>query len=123
MKAQCPKCNSTNTRKHGTRYSNSLERNLQRHLCNDCGRRFSVPMGFSPIGAPKILLFDIETSPMEVFVWSLIGNKYIQPNNIIKDWNVISWAAKWLCDSTVTSDIQTPEDAIDRDDSRVLQGI
>ena len=123
MKAICPKCNSTHLRKKGIVYSKGYETNMQRYACYTCKKQFQVPKGSTKTDAPKILLFDIETSPMEVFVWTLIGNKYIQPNNIIKDWNVISWAAKWLCDSTVTSDIQTPEEAIARDDSRVLQGI
>ena len=71
----------------------------------------------------NILLFDIETTPLEVYVWGLIGNKYIQPNNIIKDWNVLSWSAKWLFDSRVMSDIQTPKEAIERDDKRIINSI
>lgn len=70
---------------------------------------------------PKILLFDIETVPMKVFVWGLKQHGYISPVMIDEDWNVVSWAAKWLCDSTVVSDIQTPEEAVARDDSRILK--
>lgn len=68
----------------------------------------------------KILLFDIETTPMEVFVWGLFGNKYISHENVIKDWNILSWSAKWLCDSNIMSAVQTPEEAINRDDKRIL---
>tara|TARA_R110000744_G_scaffold110434_1_gene208322 strand:- start:8734 stop:9549 length:816 start_codon:yes stop_codon:yes gene_type:complete len=86
----------------------------------DCGKWESSYL--APNGI-KILLFDIETTPMEVFVWGLFGNKYIQHGNVIKDWNVLSWSAKWLFDSEVISDIQTPTEAKNRDDKRVLGGI
>ena len=107
-------CGSSNINKRGRR------NNKQRIKCMDCGKWDSKYT--SPNGA-KILLFDIETTPMEVFVWGLFGNKYIDYNNVIKDWNVLSWSAKWLFDSNVISDIQTPKEAIKRDDSRILKGI
>jgi len=78
---------------------------------------------------PKILLFDIETTPMPVWVWSF-GKQYVPPTNLVKDddgnqrvWYVLSWAAKWLYDDNVMSDIVTPEEAVARDDSRVLDSI
>lgn len=111
MKCQC---GSKNVHKRGNR------NNKQRTRCMDCGKWESSYL--SPEGA-KILLFDIETTPMEVFVWGLFGNKYIDHKNVIKDWNVLSWSAKWLFDSNVISDIQTPKEAINRDDKRVLEGI
>lgn len=43
---------------------------------------------------PKILLFDIETRPMEVFVWSL-GDQHVGLEQIKEDWSILSWAAKW----------------------------
>lgn len=45
----------------------------------------------------KILVFDIETSLIEVLVWNL-RQKYIAPDMILKDWEILSWAAKWLGD-------------------------
>lgn len=44
---------------------------------------------------PKCLVFDIETFPMEVRIWSL-GEQRVTLDQIIKDWSVASWAAKWL---------------------------
>ncbi len=111
MKCQC---GSENIHNRGTRNGK------QRTRCVDCGKWDSSYI--MPVGA-KILLFDIETTPMEVYVWSLFGNKYIQYGNIIKDWNVLSWSAKWLYDAKIMSDIQTPEDAINRDDKNILRGI
>lgn len=44
---------------------------------------------------PKVLLFDIETAPMLVYAWSL-WDESIAPNQIVEDWAVLSWSAKWL---------------------------
>ena len=37
-----------------------------------------------------------ETAPMEVYVWGLKYNNYISPSNVIKDYSVLCWSAKWL---------------------------
>ncbi len=71
----------------------------------------------------KILLLDIETAPMEAYIWGLGGNDYIAPHKIIKDWFVLSWSAKFLFSSEVYSDVVTPQEALHRDDSRVIMGI
>ena len=55
-------CGSRNINNRGIR------NNKQRTRCMDCGKWDSHHN--SPNGA-KILLFDIETTPMEVFVWGL----------------------------------------------------
>jgi hypothetical protein len=47
---------------------------------------------------PRVLIFDIETSPIEARVWGL-WDQNIGLNQIIKDWTVLSWSAKWLGDS------------------------
>lgn len=44
---------------------------------------------------PKILIVDIETSPIEAYVWGLWDNN-VALNQVKKDWQIISWAAKWL---------------------------
>jgi hypothetical protein len=43
----------------------------------------------------KILIFDIETSPMELYGYGLFDQNF-SVNQIKKDWFVLSWAAKWL---------------------------
>ena len=43
----------------------------------------------------KILVLDIETSLMQVYVWD-IKDQYINPGQIKKDWHLMAWAAKWL---------------------------
>lgn len=44
---------------------------------------------------PKILLFDIETSPIIAQVWDLFDQN-IALNQIQIDWHLLAWAAKWL---------------------------
>lgn len=44
---------------------------------------------------PKVLVFDIETSPMLAYVFGL-KDQNIGLNQIKKDWYVLAWAAKWL---------------------------
>lgn len=43
----------------------------------------------------KCLVFDIETSPIVAHVWGL-RDQNISLNQIVKDWQVIAFAAKWL---------------------------
>lgn len=71
---------------------------------------------------PKILLLDIETLPMEVRVWNL-GKQRISPYNVIKDFSIVTWAAKWLFTDRVISEAVTIEEAVAREDSSVLQGM
>jgi RNase P subunit RPR2 len=71
---------------------------------------------------PKILLFDIETLPMWIRVWGLYKQR---PGHkqIVKDWIVLSWAAKWLHESDYISDILTPEEIAVRDDKRICKSM
>ena len=86
MRAICPKCNSTHSKKKGIVYSNSFECNMQRWLCKSCSKQYQVPIKSPRMDLPKILLFDIETSLMEVYVWGLY-KQFIPHTNIIKDKN------------------------------------
>jgi len=67
---------------------------------------------------PNILIFDIETAPMEVYVWGLYKQR-ISHENVIQDWFILSWAAKWLFSSEIMSDVVTPEEAKNCDDKRI----
>lgn len=49
---------------------------------------------------PKILLFDIETTPLKAYAWGLF-NQNISINQIIEDWKMICWSAKWLGDKKI----------------------
>lgn len=77
---------------------------------------------FIKFQTPKILLLDIETIPMEVFVWGLYKQR-IPHDNVIKDWVVLSWAGKWLYNTDTFGDILTPNEAVNRDDLRILSSL
>jgi transposase-like protein len=96
-----------------------------RYICKSCGKQFNVKLQEDlerTKDLPRILLYDIETAPMEVYVWGLF-KQYIPHDNIIKDWFVLSWAAKWLYDDNIISGVVTPTEAKNRDDKRILKGI
>lgn len=48
----------------------------------------------------KCLVFDIETSPMKAYVWGL-KDQNIGLNQILEDWKLLAWGAKWLGESKV----------------------
>lgn len=49
---------------------------------------------------PKVLTFDIETKPILAYVWGL-KDQFISLNQIVEDWGVIAWGAKWLNEKEV----------------------
>ena len=51
----------------------------------------------------KILLLDIETAPIKANVWSLWQNG-INPDMMISEFYLLSWAAKWLGEKQVMFD-------------------
>ncbi len=51
-------------------------------------------------GGPKVLIADIETAPIEGRVWGL-WDQNIGLSQIVKDWSLLSWAAKWRGSSEV----------------------
>ena len=69
---------------------------------------------------PKILIFDIETSYIEIASWG-INKQYINKNQILNDWFIISYAAKWLYDENIYSSVLTSKEAIKKDDKRILK--
>jgi DNA polymerase elongation subunit (family B) len=71
----------------------------------------------------RILLFDIETSAIEALVWGGYDQR-IAANQVVKDWIVLSVAAKWIDEDKVYYwDIRSkPSDAQDAD-KKVIQEI
>lgn len=69
---------------------------------------------------PRILFLDIETAPLEVFVWGLFDQN-IGLEQIKKEWSILSFCAKWLGESRVTQmDTGGRGAARVRDDSKLL---
>ena len=112
----CPYCVSTYGRKKGIR------RDQQRYECYSCGKYFQKPVDYEESELPKILLFDVETSFYHFVGWGTY-KQYIQHHQITEHQYIISWAAKWLYDENVQSDVVTPEESKNRDDRRILKSI
>lgn len=70
----------------------------------------------------KIVLFDIETTPLKGWVWSKWNNNLYE-EQIIQEWFVLSWSAKYLNDDVVSSDVLTSEEVLNEDDSRIIKNI
>ena len=83
MRAVCPDCTSSHTRKKGIR------RGKQRWICRNCGRQFSAPIDYTEVGFPKILLFDVETSFYHFVGWGTY-KQFIQHHQITKHQYIIS---------------------------------
>ena len=69
---------------------------------------------------PKILLYDIETAPIQAYVWGLWDNN-VALNQIETDWYILSWSAKWLGtpeNETMYEDQRNAKNI--EDDSRIL---
>lgn len=75
-----------------------------------------------PSKAPKILLFDIETLPIVSYHWGM-WKQNINHGNIIKDWCMLSWSAKWLFDSEIKHDVLSSKEAVKRKDKRIAKSL
>lgn len=110
---RCPYCGSVNTVRNG--YKNGK----QERKCRDCRLYFYTVIQEE---LPLVLLLDIETSPLRVFTWG-IHKQWLTHTNIISDWFVISWSAKWLFKNGTMSDVLTPDEAVKGDDERIIKTI
>lgn len=68
----------------------------------------------------KILLFDIETSPLIGYFWRR-WKENIYLDQTISEWFIISWAAKWLGSDEIMSECLTPEEILKKDDERIVK--
>lgn len=68
---------------------------------------------------PKILIFDIETAPLHGLFWR-VWKENISPNQLLDDWFMLSWVAKWLGDINLQYDILTSQEAMDKNDKRII---
>lgn len=70
---------------------------------------------------PKVLLLDIETSPILAYCWS-IWEQNIPLNQIKQDWHVLAWSAKWLGEKKMFYMDQRNAKNIE-DDTKILKGV
>lgn len=75
---------------------------------------------------PKILIFDIESSPVMTYIWSL-RQKYIPIEMITENLFILCWAAKWAHKKAILkSKLPDFKDAYKkdkRDDRKLLEGL
>ena len=65
------------------------------------------------------LLLDVETAPMVSFLWDLKAD-YVNPDMVIQQSFLLTWAAKWVGDDQVIGDRLTGKEAKARDDRRIV---
>lgn len=70
----------------------------------------------------KVLFIDIETSLM-IFSSFRTGRQYLSDTNIMNDFYMVSWSAKWLGSDEILSDVVTPREAKRREDKRICKSI
>lgn len=69
----------------------------------------------------RILFFDIETAPLEVYAWRT-GDQHVGIEQIKEDWSIMSWAAKWLGqDRVMYQDLRKSSNP--RNDKPILKGL
>jgi hypothetical protein len=72
--------------------------------------------------APKILILDIETTPLEAYVWQTqVWKARISDDFVISKWFMLTWSAKWLMDPEVMSMRLTGSEVKVEDDSRIVK--
>lgn len=107
----CPHCSSKDTV-----LSSTNKHSIKRLYCKACSS------WYGNFGAPKVLLFDIETSRTEFTAWTT-GKQYLGWKQIKKPKFIIAWAAKWLFSPDTMSDMVTAKEAKRRNDKRVVKSI
>lgn len=70
------------------------------------------------MSSQKVLLLDIETSPIVVYVWGLM-NQFIRSSQIKQDWRILCYTAKWLDSNKVIYE----EARKDKHEKRMLKGL
>ena len=77
-----------------------------------------VQQSINPV---KVLILDIETSPILAHVWQLWDNN-VALNQIVEDWSILSWSAKWLDnDNIMYMDTRNEKDP--RNDKKIIKGL
>lgn len=117
---QCPNCGSTQVQSRG-RGSRSGTKRF--HCQNDqCEKRwFTVDVREQSFvfEAPRILVFDIETSTILAELFDT-GKQYVGRQHLLESWFMLSWAGQWLYDDEVFGDVVTPKEAKNRNDRRIV---
>jgi len=96
---------------------------IARDIVYEARRKFrSEVTNEQPDKMPKILVLDIETAPLLGYVWSL-WKQNIYDEQLVSDWFMLTWSAKWLFGETVMSDRLTGDEATKQTDKRIVKGL
>jgi hypothetical protein len=71
---------------------------------------------------PKVLLFDLETSPILAYTWGLYEQN-INHEFIVHDWHLLTWSAKWLFGKYIYHDSLTKDEMLTHNDKRICQSL
>lgn len=71
--------------------------------------------------SPRILIIDIETSPLISYTWALFDQN-VNLNQVLKDWNILSYAAKFLDEDKIYYQDQSNAKDI-HNDKKLLESI
>lgn len=71
---------------------------------------------------PRILVFDLENAPTEAAVWGMF-KQFIRKEQIVSEWYMLSWSAKWLFEPEIYSDVLTPDESIQNADKRIMESL
>lgn len=72
--------------------------------------------------APKILFFDIETTPMVSYTWGR-WQQNVSLEQTIQESYMLCWSASWMGSDEVFGDSLTPDEAIAGDDNRIIKSL
>lgn len=71
---------------------------------------------------PKILLFDIESTPSIAYTWRRFKEN-ISLDQVIQDPVLITWSAKWLYSTEIMNDKITVDEIANFDDKRIVESL
>lgn len=74
------------------------------------------------INTPKILFFDIETTPMVSYTWGR-WQQNVSLEQTIQESYMLCWSASWMDSNEVFGDSLTPEEAVTGDDNRIIKSL
>lgn len=79
-------------------------------------------VAFNKVKLPKIVLFDIETSPSISFTWKRFKEN-ISIDQVIQDPIMLTWSAKILYSDEILSDKITAQEVVKFDDKRIVTSL
>lgn len=84
--------------------------------------RTNKPTTPTSVSGPRILILDIETTPMQAYVWKR-WKENISLDQTIAEWFMICWSAKWLGEEEILGDCCTPDEMLEEDDMRICYSL